>query len=365
MIRIFLFVLLLAFSVNADLIRDLKRNKKVVVVYGENAPEAEKKAANEIFKILELDETDDLFDHIITDAYALKHQFFYSAFHLIIVGTPESNRLCSNNSEIQVAGPAKNSSQAKILPKMNNAGNGFYSAHFGYYPETRGIGYVRRMLNPFTLQSFNLTDGQMNANPYTATYICGTDTEGVTKAYINFLDFKMIQGAVIPEKYLAETNSRFKLSKASMNEKIMAKVNTRLKVRLGQEILEYKGWIQGAVGDYGGIKDLTGQSAEQIVHLKFASNKPQLLTYDDQVNTVLMVNFKDAASSLKALQEIDKKMKLSLKIQSDEKFTVYPCGDGQKNWYMMREGSMLFIENFSEQWKEPFFKQASGLLLRN
>ncbi|MCM8527595.1 MAG: hypothetical protein NE327_13835, partial [Lentisphaeraceae bacterium] len=99
---IFILLTLISFA-HADIIKDYKQNKKVVVVYGENAPEAEKKAAKEIYKILELDATGDLYDHIITDTYALKHQFFYSAFHLIIVGTAESNQLCRTNAEIQVA----------------------------------------------------------------------------------------------------------------------------------------------------------------------------------------------------------------------------------------------------------------------
>ncbi len=349
-------------SLSADIIDDYRGNKKVVVVYGEKAPESEKKAAQEIFKILELDDTGDLFDHIIVDSYALKHQFFYSKFHLIIVGTAKSNQLFNNNSEIQLATPAKNNSPIKILPQLNKSDGAFYSAHYGYYPETKGIGFIRRMLNPLTLQSYNLTKGKFNSSPYSATYIGGTDSEGVTKAYVNFLDMKMMEGVIVPTQYLGEKNSRFRLSKKSVDEGFLDTLNTKIKVNLGQDILSYKGWMQGATGDYAGIKKLSGVSPEQIIHLKFAGNTPQLMTYDDQVNTIMMINFLNAEESLKALQGIDKSLKLSLKIKSDSSFSIYSCATGQKVWYLIRKGKTILIENFSEQWKEPFSKKAESLL---
>lgn len=347
---------------SADIISDYKRNKKVVIVHGENAPESEIRAAKEIFKILELDVTEDLYDHIITDTYALKHQFFYSSFHLIIVGTAQSNVLCRTNSEIQLASPHKNNSPGKILPQLNGSKGALFSARFGYYPQSAGIGYIRRMLNPFTLQTFNLTKGTMNANPYTATFISGTDEDGLTNAYVNFLDLRMMEGAVIPEKLLGDKNSRFRLAKENLKESPLEKVNTALKVRLGQEFLEYKGWIQGAVGDYAGIKKISGVSASQVFHLKYSAKTPQLMTFDDQVNTVLMVNFKSEGESLAALKGIDKTMKLALQISESADLKIYPCGGGGRKWYLIRKGTMLFIENFAEQWKEPFAKQASGLL---
>lgn len=349
-------------SLSADLIDDYKGNKKVVVVYGENAPESEKKAAQEIYKILELENTGDLFDHIIVDSYALKHQFFYSKFHLIIVGTAKSNILFKNNSEIQLATPDKNSSPIKILPQLNKNKGSFYSAHYGYYPESKGIGFVRRLLNPFTLQSYNLTKGKFDSSPYTATYIGGTDEEGVTKAYINFLDMKMMEGVIIPQQYLGGTNSRFRLSKKSVDEKILETINFKTSVNLGQDTLSYKGWILGATGDYAGIKKLSNVSPEQIVHLKFAGSIPQLMTYDDQVNTVMMINFKNDEDSLKALQGMDKSLQLSLKIKTDAAFNIYSCVSDQKVWYLMRKGKTILIENFSEQWKEPFSKKAADLL---
>ncbi|MCM8543252.1 MAG: hypothetical protein NE328_23485 [Lentisphaeraceae bacterium] len=360
--KLLLILFTLSTFVHADIIDDYKQNKKVVVVFGENAPEAEKKAAQEIFKILELGSTGDLYDHIITDTYALKHQFFYSSFHLIIVGTPESNMLCRTNSEIQMASPAKNNSPIKILPNLNKNKDALFSSLYGYYPQTKGIGYVRRMLNPFTLQTFNLTKGTMNASPYVATFISGTDADGITAAYINFLDMKMMEGVVIPENLLAEKNSRFRLAKKNQNEIPLEKVDKTFKLRLGQEFLEYKGWIRGTVGDYAGMKKLSGVSADQIFHLKFASATPQLMTYDDQVNTVLMLNFESPEASLKALKGIDSSMKLALQISDSPDLKIYPCGGGGNKWFLVRQGSFLFIENFSEQWKEPFAKQASGLL---
>lgn len=358
---IFILLTLISFA-HADIIKDYKQNKKVVVVYGEKAPEAEKKAAQEIYKILELDATGDLYDHIITDTYALKHQFFYSAFHLIIVGTAESNQLCRTNAEIQVASPVKNKSPLKILSQLNKSGDTFFSSYYGAYPNTKGVGIVRRMLNPFTLQTFNLSKGTMNASPYVATYISGTDSDGITNAYVNFLDLKMMEGIVVPEELLGDKNSRFKLSKKNLKEAALDRVNKSFKVRLGQDFLEYKGWIRGTVGDYGGMKSLSGVSADQIFHLKYAATTPQLMTYDEQVNTVLMVNFESAEASLQALKGIDKSMKLALKISEGPEFKVYPCGNMESKWSLMRQGSALYIENFSEQWKEPFSKQASGLL---
>lgn len=356
-------LLLLALShvLAADIIDDYKRNKKVVVVHGEKAPEAEVRAAKEILKILELDKTDDLYDHIITDRYALKHQFFYSSFHLIIVGTAQSNMLCRTNSEVQIATPMKNNSPLKVLPQLNQNKDALFSARFGYYPKTAGIGYVRRMLNPFTLQTFNLTKGEMNAHPYIATYISGTDEDGIVNAYVNFLDLKMLEGAVIPQELLGDKNSRFRLSKDNVNENVLEKVNTRFKLRLGQEFVEYKGWIQGAVGDYAGMKKLSGVSASQIYQLKFAS-KPQLLTYDDQVNSVLLVNFKSADESLKALKGIDKSLKLSLQVSDSPELKVYACGGGGEKWFLTRKGSIILIENFAKQWKEPFAKIAGEML---
>ena len=356
------FIFFLINSVPADIIDDYKGNKKVVVVYGENAPDSEKKAAQEIYKILELDNTGDLFDHIIVDSYALKHMFFYSKFHLIIVGTAKSNLLFKNNSEIQLATPSKNKSPIKVLPQLNKADGAFYSAHYGYYPQTKGIGFIRRMLNPFTLQSYNLTKGVFNSSPYTATYIGGTDAAGVIKAYVNFLDMNMMEGVLIPSEYLSDSNSRFRLSKKSLNEGILDSINLSTKVNLGQDILNYKGWMQGATGDYAGIKKLSGVSPEQIIHLKFSGTTPQLMTYDDQVNTVMMINFPNADDSLKALQGIDRSMKLSLKIKTDAGFNIYSCTSGQKLWFLVRKGKTLLIENFSEQWKEPFSKKASSLL---
>ena len=361
--RYFIFTIFCLSSIlSADLIEDYKKSKKVVVVYGENAPEAEKTAADQIYKILELDKADDLFDHIITDTYALKHQFFYAAFHLIIVGTPQTNLLCKGNGEIQVASPAVNSSPLKILPELNENKDALFSAHFGYYPKTKGIGYVRRVLNPFTLQTFNLSNGEVNSHPYTATYISGTDSDGVINAYVNFLDLKMLEGAVIPEEYLASKNSRFRLSKENVKTDVLEKVNTSLKVRLGQEILDYKGWIQGAVGDYAGIKKLTSYSADQIFHLKFAADTPQLMTYDEQVNTVLMVKFKSDEESYNALVNLDKSLRLSLKVNKDSAYTLYHCGGAGNKFLIIRQGPFIFIENFSKKWKEPFSKQASGLI---
>ena len=347
---------------SADILDDYTQNKKVVVVHGEKAPEAEVRAAKEIFKLLELGSTNDLYDHIVTDTYALKHQFFYSSFHLIIVGTAKTNLLCRTNAEIQLASPHKNNSPVKILPKLNPNKNALFSARFGYYPNSAGVGYVRRMLNPFTLQTFNLTKGTMNASPYTATFISGTDASGITNAYVNFLDLRMMEGAVIPSELLAEKNSRFRLSKANVKEDALEKINKKFKLRLGQEFLEYKGWIQGAVGDYAGMKKLSGVSPAQIFHLKFSSKTAQLMTYDDQVNTVLMLNFKSEKESLEALRGIDKSMKLALQISEDSSLKVYPCGGGGNKWYLTRLGSIILIENFSEQWKEPFVKQASTLL---
>jgi len=357
-----LIIFALTFSVSADIIEDYKGNKKVVVVYGENAPEEEKKAAEEIYKILELDNTGDLFEHKIPDTYALKHQFFYSKFHLIIVGTPKTNILFNNNSEVQIASPAKNNSALKILPQLNKNKDALYSAHYGYYPEAKGIGFIRRVLNPLTLQTYNLTKGRFNSSPYTATYIGGTDSAGVIKAYVNFLDMKMMEGMLIPEKYLAEKNSRFRLSKKSLKEDFLNLYNPKFSLQLGKDVLKYKGWMFGATSEYAGMKKLSGVSPEQIVHLKFAGNTPQLMTFDDQVNTVMMINFANAEDSLRALQGIDKSMKLFLKIKSEPDFNIYSCGNGQKLWFLVRKGKTILIENFSDQWKGPFSKKASSLL---
>ena len=76
-----IFIFLCSFSY-AGVVDQLSRNKKVVVVFGKNAPKEEKAIAQKLYKALELDNTGDLYDHIIDDEYALKHKYFYSKFHL-------------------------------------------------------------------------------------------------------------------------------------------------------------------------------------------------------------------------------------------------------------------------------------------
>ena len=114
--RFLLALFSLTLFVSADFIKDMEKNSKVIVIHGENAPDAEKKVAKDIFSALKLDEVDDLYDHIVTDTYALKHQFFYAEFILIIVGTSKTNKLCNTNAEIQYATSEKNQSPIRILP---------------------------------------------------------------------------------------------------------------------------------------------------------------------------------------------------------------------------------------------------------
>ena len=109
------FILIPVFFIQADLIKDYTKNKKVIVVHGERAPEKEVKIAQTIHKLLELDQMDTNYDHIINDTYFMRNKFFYADFHLIIVGTPESNLLCKVNAEIQISSPWKNNSKMKLL----------------------------------------------------------------------------------------------------------------------------------------------------------------------------------------------------------------------------------------------------------
>ena len=74
--KVFYCLLLTLISLHAGFIKEFSKNSKVVVVHGKEATDEEKDVANYIFKVLELDQTGDLYDHIIDDAYALKHKYF-------------------------------------------------------------------------------------------------------------------------------------------------------------------------------------------------------------------------------------------------------------------------------------------------
>ncbi len=178
---------------------------------------------------------------------------------------------------------------------------------------------------------------------------------------MNFVDKKMLQGADIPTEFLGEGNSRFRLSKLSQNIEIKNIIDSNFNIKQGDDTLKFKGWVQGTVGDFGGVKQLTGESAEQIVHLKFSGKAMQLLTYDEQVNTVLAIKFKDSAIAFKALSQISQKRGLFLKLKESSEPAVYPCTNGEQNWYIIQNGATLLIENFSETWKEPFIKQVKEL----
>jgi hypothetical protein len=358
--KIFIALMLLTFTSFADFINDLEKNPKVIVVYGENASEKEHNLAKEIYSTLQLDKTGDIYDHIITDTYALKHQFYYANFHLIVVGTNKSNKLCKLNAEIQYAVPEKNNSPTRILPQLNHA-KGLFSSRYGYYPQATGIGYIRRILNPFTLQAFNLAGHKFKAAPYTAIFITGTDFQGVQNAYAQMFDNQMLEGISVPEKNLQETRGRYKLAKKNVSNSIPNEINKALTLSMDKSKLSYKGWIQGALADYAGVQNLSGVSPTQVFHLKFQTEKLSLMTYDEQANTLLLIKYYSSQESLKALKGIDKSLRLALTINDKPDFSLYGCSNGSHQYSIIRKGEFIIIENLSSSWKDSFTKNANKL----
>ena len=348
-------------SLFADFLDDIKKSGKAIVVYGERAPAKERRIAKDIYEALELDDVDDLYDHIITDKYCLRHQFFYSSFHLIIVGTAKSNQLCSINADLQYAGAAKNNSPINIFPASNNTGKSLFSSRYGYFPETSGVGYVRRILNPFTLKAFNLTDNKFKSQAWSATFITGEDSEGVMNAYTQMMDEKMLEGIIMPSEKVPAKSGRFHLGKDRVYNKLPKGINP-VSFQSDKKSLDYKGWIMGSVSDYAGFKKISGVTAEQIVHLKYQGKALSLLSYDDQVNTLMCIKFKDEKESLTALKGIDKTMRLALDIKDSPALKVYPSSNGRYEYSIVRKGSWLIIENIQQGFKSDFASKADKLL---
>jgi hypothetical protein len=357
-----LVLILLSSNLFAGYISDLERNPKVIVVYGEKAPEAEIRIAKEIYSVLKLDKTGDVYDHIVTESYVIKHQFYYANFNLIIVGTPKSNRLCRFNGEVQYALPTNNLAPERILPQFNKTGKGLFSSKYGYYPNSKGIGYIRRILNPFTLQAFNLGGSSYKASPYVAIFISGTDSDGLLSAYSQMLDNQMLEGISVPEENLAKTRARFHLGRENVSNNIPDEINKKWSLTVNKTTLSYKGWIQGSLADYAGIQNMTGLSATQIFHLKFQGEKPSLMTFDDQANSLLLVKFKSPEESFKALKGIDLSYKLNLGMNEEK--NIYLCSNGTSEFTIIRKNNFLIIENLNSKWKETFIKEA-GTLIKN
>jgi hypothetical protein len=355
---IYIFILF-SISLHAGVIDEYSRNKKVVVVFGEEASKEEKDIAQKIYNALELDQTGDLYDHIINDTYALKHKYFYSKFHLIIVGNAQSNKLCNDLSDIQTSNIQLNQSKLPTLKKINSLQSGVFFSRYGHFSNDSNTGFIRRMLNPFSLESYNLSEGLSKTGPMTATYISGTSLEGLINAYISFLDLSLLEGVVTTEKNLAKNTSRFKIGQETISLPMV--LNDKVSFSRGESKLKYMGWIQGSLADYSGTYKLTGVSPEQICHLKFFSSNPTLMTHDDHSHTFLAIRFKDNKQSLQALKGLDQTMKLSLNIESTPQFKAYPCIKGDKRWLTIRKDEWLVIENFPLSWKDTLFTEAAKL----
>ncbi|MCM8529551.1 MAG: hypothetical protein NE330_00185 [Lentisphaeraceae bacterium] len=354
---IFLFSLSLA---QAGVVDEYSRNKKVVVVVGKDAPEEEKEIGKKIFNALELDKTGDLYDHIIEDDYAIKHKFFYSSFHLIIVGTLKSNKLCAALSDIQKADFSDKKSNLEALNKLNPLTADYFFARYGLYKKTSGTGFIRRLLNPFALEAYNLSEGKAQTGPMTATYISGADIEGISNAYIQFLDSNLLEGVVLSET--TETKSgRFHLApKATLFPRSL---NSSFSLKSGDRELKQVGWIQGALVDYSGIYNIAKVKPQNIIHLKFKSGPMTLMTYGDNSNTVMAIEFDSATESLKALKAFDKELKLALKIEETDDLRSYRCFQVEARWLMIRKGKWLVIENLPMGWKDILAESAAQLFL--
>ena len=343
-------ILLTGSLLHADYLKDLTKNNRVVIVYGAKAPQEEKDMAQEIYSILELDKCDDLFDHIITDDYLLRFTGFYIHYNLIIIGSKESNRVCNLNQEIQTL--------------YQNNPPSIYNSRYGYYKNPQEIGYIRRMLNPFLLQAYNLSNGKVSASPPTTiTFLSGSDSQGVLKACDSFLDAQLLEGFIIPKNQLSSKNSRFKLSKDNLTFTTPKEFNKKFQIVSGDQALKYKGWIQGSLTDYSGFKKLSGVSASQIYHLKFQSAKSTLMTYDDQQNTMMLIAFSDEKQSLKALKGMDKSLRLNLKIAPSQELQIYPCSQADYSWLLIRKGKFLIIENINSAWKDKLAQNAEKIFV--
>lgn len=356
--KILLSLFIITTSLQAGIIEEFLRNPKVVVVYGDKATEAEKDVANYIYKVLELDQTGDLYDHIIKDSYALKHKYFYAKFHLIIIGTPQTNKLFSPAADIQTWDPSRKS-KLPALQEHTQIKGGYSFAKYGHFKFSEGLGYIRHMINPFTLEAFNLTNGLAKVGPMTATYITGVDTKGLKNAYIELLDNNLLEGVVTPNKPEQSATSRFQLGSEAFA--YPADLNHKFSIEEEEHTLKFFGWTQGTLSDYSGIYKLSGVEASQICQLKFVSQNPSLTTGDSHQNSILAIRFKNPDTSLKALEGLGKNLKLSLKIQNTPALTVYRCSQVDVRWLLIRKGSWLMIENLPMGWKERLVKDAAKL----
>ncbi|MCH2208624.1 MAG: hypothetical protein MK132_22520 [Lentisphaerales bacterium] len=356
--KIFCYLLLTLMSLNAGFIEEFSKNSKVVVVYGKEATDEEKDVANYIFKVLELDQTGDLYDHIIDDAYALKHKYFYAKFHLIIIGTAKTNRLFSPLADIQTWDPSRKSNLPALSSK-NHIQDGYFFAKYGHFKAAPGFGYVRHMLNPFTLEAFNLSNGTAKLGPMTATYITGADIKGLKNAYTSLLDSNLLEGVIVPESLPTEQTSRFQLGNAALN--YIDDINTDLVLTEEEHELKFFGWQQGSLADYSGSYKLSGVQAKQICHLKYATQNPSLTTSDNHQNSILAIRYKNPDESLKALEGIAKSLKLPIKIEASPEAKAYRCAQVNARWLLIRKGNWLMIENLPMGWKEVLVKNAAKL----
>ena len=356
--KILLSLFILIVSAQSGFIEEFSRNPKVVVIYGDDATEKEKDVAKYIYKVLELDQTGDLYDHIIRDSYALKHKYFYAKFHLIIVGSPKTNKLFSPAADIQTWDPSRKA-KPTALQKDNQIQDGYNFAKYGHFKFSSGLGYLRHMINPFTLEAFNLTNGAAKLGPMTATYVTGVDTEGLKNAYIELLDNNMLEGVVVSNKPEQEITSRFQLGSEAFA--YPADLNHKFYLEQEKYKLKFFGWTQGTLSDYSGVYKLSGIEASQICQLKFVTENPGLTTGDSHQNSILAIRFKNPDISLKALRGIDKNLKLALDIKDTPVLTVYRCSQVDVRWLLIRKGSWLMIENLPMSWKERLVKDADKL----
>ncbi|MCM8538048.1 MAG: hypothetical protein NE334_19050 [Lentisphaeraceae bacterium] len=357
----YLLAFLFSFSlVQAGVIDEYSRNKKVVVVIGKDAPEVEKEIGRKIFNALELDKTGDLYDHIIEDDYAIKHKFFYSSFHLIVVGTLKSNKLCAALSDIQKADFGAKKSNLEALNKLNPLKDDYFFARYGLYKKVSGTGFIRRLLNPFALEAYNLSEGKAKTGPMTATYISGADIDGISNAYVQFLDSNLLEGVVLPS--ITETQSgRFHLSPKATE--FPSSLNSSFSLKSGDRQLKQVGWIQGALVDYSGIYNIAKVKPLSITHLKFKSGTPTLMTFGENSNSIMAIEFNSATESLGALKAFDRELKLALKIEDTDDLRSYRCFQVEARWLMIRKGKWLVIESLPMGWKDILAQNAAQLFL--
>ena len=120
---------------------------------------------------------------------------------------------------------------------LNKSSKSLFSARYGQFRDPSGIGYIRRILNPFTLQAFNMAGKRFRAAPYAAIYVSGTDTEGLISAYAQMMDNKMLEGVVLPMSSKPAKTGRFRLGGNAVMERLPEQLNGNFSLTQGEDKL--------------------------------------------------------------------------------------------------------------------------------